>query len=88
MPEMWQGHGAEERKYGFFWSCSGYPDCKETLQDKNGKADMLSGTIDCPAYKHGKLRRIKGKYGYFWGCSNREGCNKIYPDVKGKPDLS
>ena len=24
---------------GFFWACSGYPECKATLPDKNGKPD-------------------------------------------------
>ena len=26
-------------KKGFFWGCTGYPDCKTTLPDKNGKPD-------------------------------------------------
>nr|WP_258404833.1 topoisomerase DNA-binding C4 zinc finger domain-containing protein [Salmonella sp. 14] len=25
---------------GFFWGCSGYPECKKTFNDKKGKPDF------------------------------------------------
>jgi len=30
-------------KNGFFWGCTGYPDCKTTVPDKNGKPDAKAG---------------------------------------------
>ena len=77
-------------KTGYFWGCSGYPDCKTTVPDKKGKPDFkakkssLSGlTATCP--KCGKkLRQIKGKFGVFWGCEDRE-CNASFNDYKNKP---
>lgn len=77
-------------KNGFFWGCSGYPDCKTTFPDKKGKPDFnakkggASGlTATCPVC--GKnLRQIKGKFGTFWGCEDRE-CNASFTDHKNKP---
>ena len=79
-------------KNGYFWGCSGYPDCKTTFPDKNGKPDLhakkgtssRSGlTATCP--KCGKqLRQINGKFGLFWGCEDRN-CNAIFDDHDNKP---
>lgn len=32
-------------KNGFFWSCSGYPECKTTAQDNSGKPKFTASTI-------------------------------------------
>ena len=32
-------------KNGFFWSCSGYPECKTTAQDNGGKPKFTASTI-------------------------------------------
>lgn len=79
-------------KTGYFWGCTGYPDCKQTVPDKNGKPDFktkknassLTGkTETCPRCGK-KLRQIKGKFGVFWGCENRE-CNTTLSDHNNKP---
>lgn len=74
----------------YFWGCSGYPECKTTFPDKNGKPDInakksasTGENEKCPVC--GKnLRQIKGKFGVFWGCEDRE-CNASFPDNKDKP---
>ena len=73
-------------KNGFFWGCSGYPDCKTTFPDKKGKPDLEDHTAPCPICKTGKLRQLKGKYGLFWACNNAD-CRKTFPDKRGKPDI-
>lgn len=78
-------------KNGYFWGCTGYPDCKTTFPDKKGKPDMekkassVTGkTAKCPVC--GKnLRQIKGKFGTFWGCEDRENCKATFPDHDNKP---
>lgn len=79
-------------KTGFFWGCTGYPDCRTTAPDKKGKPDFAvaksggsSGlTATCP--KCGKqLRQIKGKFGLFWGCEDRDVCKAMFSDHKDKP---
>lgn len=84
---------------GPFWSCTGYPDCKTTLPDDNGKpgasreasagarsATSAGVTIPCP--KCGKpLTRRKGQKGFFWGCSAYPDCNGTLPNDNGKPGV-
>lgn len=74
-------------KNGYFWGCSNYPECRKTYPDKNGKPDTEDHTIECPACKTGRLRRLKGKYGYFWGCGNLD-CRKNFRDKNGKPEIA
>ena len=77
---------------GYFWGCSGYPDCKTTAPDKKGKPDFnakksssISGkTAECPVC-HKNLRQIKGKFGTFWACEDRDNCGAKFPDNKDKP---
>lgn len=78
-------------KTGFFWGCTGYPECKTTFPDKGGKPDFkakrssASGlTATCPSCGK-KLRQIKGKYGTFWGCEDRDNCGATFPDHADKP---
>ena len=77
-------------KNGYFWGCTGYPDCKTTAEDKNGKPDFskkkssATGLVaKCPVC--GKnLRQIKGKWGTFWGCEDKA-CNASFTDHKDSP---
>ena len=41
-------------KNGYFWGCSGYPECKCTARDINGKADFtkLAQKAKCAHYGH------------------------------------
>ena len=79
-------------KKGFFWGCSGYPQCKQTFSDKKGKPDLkaqagtkLTGkSWACP--KCGKvLRQIDGANGKFWACEDRQGCRAKFADYKDAP---
>jgi ssDNA-binding Zn-finger/Zn-ribbon topoisomerase 1 len=56
--------------HGDFYSCSGYPDCKSTI-DLQGNGELAPL---CPADgTHGHMRRRAGKNGVFWSC-RRDGC--------------
>lgn len=74
-------------KKGFFWGCTGYPDCDNTIPDKSGKPDFTEKTISkisCP--NCGKnLRRMNGKFGPFWGCSGYPDCKTNFNDKNGHP---
>lgn len=82
---------------GFFWGCTGYPDCKSTLPDNDGKpgapraaaattGDTAAVKIPCP--KCGQpLRRREGPKGPFWGCSAYPTCKATQPDDNGKPGV-
>lgn len=81
-------------KYGDFWACINYPDCKEHFEDDNGKpafdkknrsAQLIKeGAPKCPQCG-GALVRRKGKNGDFWGCINYPDCRASFNDVSGKP---
>lgn len=70
---------------GAFWGCTGYPECKETCEDKGGKPVLEKHS--CP--KCGKeLRRRKGSNGWFWSCTGYQaGCLASFDDKRGKPVL-
>ena len=75
-------------KFGEFWGCAGYPDCKTSAPNKKGKPDFTAKkerrTEKCPCC--GKsLRQIKGKFGPFWSCEDHEGCSASFADHKDKP---
>lgn len=71
-----------------FWSCSGYPDCKHSQPDKNGKpVQKIRPVISehkCKACGSGLIKR-KGNTGFFWACSTYPDCKEIQPDDNGKP---
>uniref|UniRef100_UPI003BEEC7B3 DNA topoisomerase n=1 Tax=Burkholderia arboris TaxID=488730 RepID=UPI003BEEC7B3 len=80
---------------GFFWGCTGYPDCSTTLPDVDGKpgarqpaqaaVDGSPGpTYPCPLCGKPMRRRDAGR-GPFWGCSGFPTCKHTLPDVDGKP---
>ena len=80
-------------KNGEFWSCSNYPKCKTTCEDKNGKPNLenLKSTeqsnIPCPKCKSGVMVKRNGKNGEFWGCSNYPNCKMTCNDKNGKPNF-
>jgi len=70
---------------GYFWGCSGYPDCKTTLPDAKGKpgAKQAEKTGQpCPACQKPLVLR-KGKNGPFWGCSGYPDCTQTMPVLDG-----
>ena len=76
---------------GFFWGCSGFPECKTSFPDKKGKPDFSakkgeSTGLEAKCPKCGKkLIQFKGQYGTFWGCEDREHCGARFPDCKDNP---
>ena len=81
-----------------FWGCLGYPGCKTTLPDDNGKpgrrvADKPRPSVSekhaCTKCCKGLVRRSGKKEGsYFWGCSGYPDCKSVYPDIDGKPNYT
>lgn len=77
-------------KTGYFWGCSGYPECKVSLPDVNGKPGERSAfravPSDFPCPECGKpLVKRNGRNGPFWGCSGYPECSTTLPDADGKP---
>ncbi len=63
-------------KFGAFWGCSNFPECRYTLDIKESggpvKSVKVAGEI-CPECG-GVLRKRKGKFGSFLGCNNYPEC--------------
>lgn len=79
---------------GYFWGCSGYPDCRTSLPDakgKPGKRAAVSTDHSCKACGKPLIHRVKaGKSGFdFWGCSGFPVCKQSYETGKdGTPDFT
>jgi len=91
-PECGKSLRRMKGKRGFFWGCTGYPDCSATLPDERGKpGERKPQTVsDFACVKCGRplAHRVKrGKGGYdFWGCTGfRDGCREAYPNKNGRP---
>lgn len=93
-PACGKGMRRIKGSHGFFWSCSGYPDCKETRPDDNGKPGAPKKGPEPSTEFHceqcGKPlihRHKKGRGGFdFWGCSGfKDGCRATYENKRGKP---
>lgn len=83
-------------KSGFFWGCSGYPDCAVSLPDEDGKPGKKKtqekSDFTCAICKSALIHRVKvGKGAYnFWGCSafKATGCKGSYSDKNGEPNYA
>ena len=86
---------SKQRPGSFYWSCTGYPDCKYSCDDKGGKPvpraapPPVSDQHKCHACGSGLRRRPspKEKGKFFWACSGFPKCKQTYRDVAGKPLL-
>ncbi|MCR4666952.1 MAG: DNA topoisomerase 3 [Desulfovibrio sp.] len=81
-PECGKPLARRQRKdgSGFFWSCTGYPDCRFACPDIEGKPGPrreviqppVPGTFFCP-HCGSPLRYGRSKTGrFYWACFNRE----------------
>jgi len=62
-------------RFGPFWACPGYPECKYIHQEQL--------KMKCPKCKKGKLLKRKWKGGSFWGCENYPKCQfSIFGEVE------
>ena len=83
-------------KNGYFWGCTGYPDCANTLPDENGiprqqKTQTVVSEYSCRKCGKPLVHKFKaGKGGYdFWGCSGyKDGCTESHKDINGKPQYT
>jgi DNA topoisomerase-3 len=96
-PQCGKGMKRRPGQNGHFWGCSGYPECKHTMNDVKGKpvakvqANTQGEKYPCP--KCGKplaLRTGKGqgkKVNKFWGCTGYPECKQTFNDAAGKPEI-
>jgi len=78
-------------RYGKFYACTGFPDCKytkpfltEAEQKLKDDAEAIAKTKKCPKCG-GELVARKGKYGWFVGCSKYPKC-KYLENIKVNAD--
>ena len=79
-----------KRANGYFWGCTGFPDCNVSVPDATGEPGVRAAISEhkCGRCGSGLVHRVKGgKGGFnFWGCSAfKAGCKQSYPDSKGVP---
>ncbi|MDB4223362.1 DNA topoisomerase 3 [Granulosicoccus sp.] len=82
---------------GFWWGCSGYPECRSTYPDKRGKPDFKSApsvkkpqrTTDYKCHKcESDLIARKSEKGTVWyGCSAFPTCKERNFDKDGAPNF-
>jgi len=69
-----------------FYGCSGYPDCKSSYPEHEGKPFFTTVTHDhpCEDCGDGYLVQRPGKFGMYWPCNNAS-CKSSRPDNNGAP---
>ncbi len=91
-PDCKQPMQRRKGKKGFFWGCSGYPNCTTTMPDVDGKPvprkPVELSDHDCPLCSSHKLVKRQGKKSAFWGCAGYPKCKGMYWDKNGEPDLT
>ena len=79
-------------KFGDFYSCSEYPDCKTIfIKEEDGKftvkVSKKSGKetgATCFVCKKGKITEREGQYGKWYSCSNYPSCKTVFVEEDGK----
>ncbi|MBE0486232.1 DNA topoisomerase III [Marinobacter sp.] len=79
---------ARDGKFGRFFACTRYPECKGTrpIEDTQPQDGTGQKPIPCP-HCFSPLVRRQSKKGWFWGCSNFPSCRQTVNDDHGKPAL-
>jgi len=77
-----------EGKFGRFFACTRYPQCKGTrpLEDSAPADGTGQKPVPCP-HCFSPLVRRQSKKGWFWGCSKFPACRQTVNDANGKPAL-
>lgn len=79
-------------KFGFFYSCDNYPECKSIFEKDADKKFVIKSKFEnksikksddkCPICeknsREGYLLERKSKYGTFYGCSNYPNCKVVF----------
>lgn len=78
-----------EGKMGPFWGCTGFPQCKTTLNDVDGKPSHdIDEHYRCPVCTRRLVRADKEK-GDYWFCSGfSKGCKVTLADKDGVPETA
>ena len=73
-------------KMGPFWGCTGFPECKATLFDKEGKPSKVADErFRCPVCTRPMVRAENAR-GAYWYCTGFEkGCKTRLADDGGVP---
>lgn len=73
-------------KKGPFWGCTGFPDCKTSLFDKDGKPSRVPDErYRCPVCTRALIRAENSK-GPYWYCTGYDkGCKTRLADDNGVP---
>jgi DNA topoisomerase-1 len=85
-PECGKGLVVKLGKFGKFFACSGYPDCKyiRKMEKENAEAEEpVFSDEKCDKCQKPMLVR-EGRYGKYLACSGYPGCKNIQPLVKPK----
>jgi len=75
-----------EGRMGPFWGCTGYPDCKTTLFDLDGKPSKVPDErYRCPVCTR-RLVRAQNAQGAYWYCTGYDkACKTRLADDNGVP---
>ena len=78
----------KDGKMGPFWSCTGFPACRTTLNDVDGKPSKEPDEhYCCPVCTRRMVRVQKGDGKVFWVCTgSSRGCKVRLNDHQGKPE--
>ncbi|MDX1490643.1 MAG: topoisomerase DNA-binding C4 zinc finger domain-containing protein [Pseudohongiellaceae bacterium] len=73
-------------KRGPFWGCTGFPECRTTLFDKDGKPSKTEDErFSCPVCTRPLIRAENSK-GFYWYCVGyNKGCKTRLKDDNGVP---
>ncbi|MCP5329884.1 MAG: topoisomerase DNA-binding C4 zinc finger domain-containing protein [Pseudomonadales bacterium] len=73
-------------KMGPFWGCTGFPECKATLFDKDGKPSRTADErFRCPVCTR-PMVRAENSRGVYWYCTGFDkGCKTRLSDDNGMP---
>ena len=73
-------------KKGPFWGCTGFPDCKTSMFDKDGKPSRVPDErYRCPVCTRALIRAENSK-GPYWYCTGYDkGCKTRLADDNGVP---
>ncbi len=74
---------------GPFWGCTGYPDCKTTLFDLDGKPSKIPDErFRCPVCTR-RMVRAQDAQGPYWYCTGYDkACKTRLADDNGAPAKS
>lgn len=78
-----------EGKMGPFWGCTGFPQCKTTLYDRDGKPSQDADEhYRCPVCTRPMVKSSKGR-GTYWLCTGyKKGCKVRLKDQDGRPEVA